>query len=69
MAFMTFTKKGISAVELQRQLGYTRYNTVWFLMHRIRSAMGKRNNLYGLEGMVEFDEGYFEKATKEEERK
>jgi len=69
MAFMTFTKKGISAVELQRQLGHTRYNTVWSLMHRIRSAMGKRDDLYGLEGMVEFDEGYLEKATKEEEKK
>ncbi len=69
MAFMTFTKKGISAVELQRQLGHTRYNTVWSLMHRIRSAMGKRDDSYGLKGMIEFDEGYFEKATKEQERK
>lgn len=69
MAFMTFTKKGISAVELQRQLGHTRYNTVWSLMHRIRSAMGKRDDLYGLEGMIEFDEGYFEQATKEKQKR
>jgi len=27
--------------------------------------MGKRDDLYGLEGMIEFDEGYFEKAMKE----
>ncbi len=67
MAFMSFTKKGLSATELQRQLGHSRYQTVWSLMHRIRGAMGKRDDCYGLEGMIEFDEGYFEQATKEHE--
>jgi hypothetical protein len=69
MAFMTYSKKGISAVELQRQLGHKRYDTVWSLMHRIRGAMGKRDGLYGLEGEIEFDEGYFEVATKEGDKK
>lgn len=68
MAFMTYSKKGISATELQRQLGHSRYNTIWSLMHKIRGAMGKRDALYGLEGMIEFDEGYFEKATSKKER-
>ena len=63
MAFMSFTKKGISAHELQRQIGHTRYATVWSLMHRIRNAMGNRDALYTLKGEVEFDEAYFEKAT------
>ena len=63
MAFMSFSKKGISAAELQRQLGHPKYDTVWRLMHRIREAMGKRDALYLLEGEIEFDEGYFEKAT------
>ena len=67
MAFMSFTKKGLSAIELQRQLGHSRYQTVWSLMHRIRGAMGKRDDCYGLEGMIEFDEGYFEQATKGDE--
>jgi transposase-like protein len=57
--FMTATKKGISACEMQRQLGYRRYTTVWSLMHRIRALMGKRDDLYSLTGMVEFDEGFF----------
>lgn len=65
MAFMSFSKKGISATELQRQLEHSRYQTIWLLMHRIREAMGKRDDLYGLSGMIEFDEGYFEKATKQ----
>lgn len=69
MAFMTYSKKGISAVELQRQLGHKRYDTVWSLMHRIRGAMGKRDGLYQLEGHVEFDQGYFEVATKPAKKK
>jgi len=63
MTFMAATKKGLSACELQRQLGHKRYDTVWSLMHRIRNAMGNRDNQYTLEGMIEFDEAYFEKAT------
>lgn len=65
MAFMTFSKKTISAAELQRQLDHPKYDTVWRLMHKIRDVMGKRDALYRLEGMIEFDEGYFEKATSE----
>lgn len=65
MAFMTFSKKTISAAELQRQLNHPKYETIWRLMHKIRSAMGKRDALYRLEGATEFDEGYFEKATSE----
>jgi len=69
MAFMTYSKKGISAVELQRQLGHKRYDTVWSLMHKIRQAMGKRDGLYGPKGEIEFDEGYFGTATEEGEKK
>ena len=65
MVFMSYTKKGLSAKELQRQLGHKRYDTVWSLMHRIRNAMGNRDALYTLEGMIEFDEAYFEKGTPE----
>ena len=63
MAFMSFSKKGISACELKRQLNHRRYESIWSMMHRIRDAMGKRDDLYQLKGMIEFDEGYFEKAT------
>jgi len=69
MAFMSFSKKGISAMELQRQLEHARYRTVWSMMHRIRAAMGKRDSLYELEGMVEFDEGYFATETNEKQRR
>ena len=45
MAFMSFSKKGMSAKELQRQLGHSRYESIWSMMHKIRSSMGKRDAL------------------------
>ncbi|MFT5158014.1 MAG: transposase-like protein [Bacteroidia bacterium] len=63
MAFMSFSKKGLSANELSRQLDNKRYGTVWKLMHKIRSGMGKRDAKYKLDGMLEFDEGYFVTET------
>lgn len=69
MAFMSFSKKGMSALEMQRQLGHKRYETVWKLMHKIRLGMGKREDKYTLEGFLEADEGYFEHATSSEVEK
>jgi transposase-like protein len=56
---MSVTKKGFSAKEMQKQLGLKRYEPVWAMMHKIRKAMGKRDEKYTLEGMIEMDEGYF----------
>lgn len=69
MLFMTSTKKGVSACELQRQIGHKRYTTIWSIMHRLRIVMGKRESLYQLTDMIEFDEGYFEKSVPEKTRK
>jgi hypothetical protein len=46
---------GISALQLQRQLGLKRYETAFHLLHKIRSAMvaPEREHLHGL---VEVDE-------------
>ena len=35
--FMASSKKGMSALQLQRMLG-TNYETAWFLFHRLREA-------------------------------
>jgi len=63
MALMSFRKTTISAVELQRQMNKHTYSTVYMLMQKIRRLIGKRDALYSLEGEIEFDDGYFEKAT------
>ena len=60
MAFITFSKKGISAKELQRQLSHKYYEPIGLMMKKFRTAMGQRDALYNLDGMIAFDEGYFE---------
>jgi len=69
MYLMSATKKGYSACEIQHQVGHKRYKTIWSIMHRIREAMGKRDEKYQLNGMVEFDEGYFRIEASKEDHK
>ena len=59
MFLLSATKKGFSSKEIQRQLGLKRYEPVWAMVHKLRKAMGNRDDLYTLEGMIEMDEGYF----------
>ena len=58
MNLMTVTKKSISALELQRQLGLKRYEPALYMMGKLRSAMGDRDGKYELEGNVELDDGF-----------
>ncbi len=57
---MTSSKKPFSCLELQRQLGFKRYEPVWDMMRKIRIMMGKRDDRYSLKGTIEMDEGFFE---------
>jgi len=59
ICLMSATKKGFSSKEIQRQLGLKRYEPVWSMVHKLRKAMGQRDDRYNLEGMIEADEGYF----------
>jgi len=34
MALRSMTKKGISAKEMQKQLGHKRYQPIWEMMHK-----------------------------------
>jgi len=63
ICLMTATKKGFSSKEIQRQLGLKRYEPVWAMVHKLRDAMGQRDDLFTLEGMIEADEGYFSVET------
>jgi hypothetical protein len=62
---MSATKKGFSCLEFQRQLGLSRYETAFRMIHKIRVYMGKRDALYTLKDMLEFGEGYIGIATSE----
>jgi hypothetical protein len=65
MYMMTMTKKGMSALEMQRQLGRKRYEPVWAMMHKIRSTMGNRDDLYELTGNIELDDAFFKTHNNE----
>jgi transposase-like protein len=68
MHLLTSTKKSFSALELQRQLGHNRYEPVWFMLHKLRDVMGKRDGEYKLAEVIELDEGFFSTITPEEEK-
>lgn len=53
---MCSSKKGISALQLQRELGLGSYQTAWHMAHRIRYAMHVRGFSASLLGNAEVDE-------------
>ena len=55
---MCSSKKGVSALQLQRELNIGSYRTAWFLCHRIREAMKEFPLRDLLKGTVEADETY-----------
>jgi transposase-like protein len=56
--FMASSKKGFSALQLQRNCGIGSYRTAWFLAHRIREAMRYEPVAGALKGSVQVDETY-----------
>jgi transposase-like protein len=55
---MISSKAGISAKELQSQIGVT-YKTAWYVHRRLREVMRLANDKYVLNGIVTMDEAYF----------
>ena len=55
---MAASKKGISALQLQRMLGLGSYRSAWFMCHRVREAMrpAKVGPIGGSNKVVESDE-------------
>lgn len=54
---MTQSKKGMSALQIYRQIGAGSYKTAWFMCQRLRAAM-RAGNFEKLSGQVEVDETY-----------
>jgi transposase-like protein len=70
VALMVNAKKGVSAMQLKRDLG-TAYKTAWYLSHRIRQAMGllEAADEAPLTGTVEADETYVGSKKYDKRRK
>jgi hypothetical protein len=62
---LSSTKKTFSALEVQKQLEYPTYEPIWQMLHKIRWAMGKRDEKYSLSEYLEIDEGFFKVVDKE----
>ena len=55
-------KGGTSALRLSKQLEI-RYETVWFILQKIRSAMQQRDEKITLSGFLEIDQAFFGRAA------
>jgi transposase-like protein len=55
---MLNSKKGVSALQIQRQIGCASYQTAWYMCHRLRAAMHDPE-FKQLMGIVEVDETFF----------
>lgn len=43
---MSLTKKGFSALEIQRLIEHKRHEPIWLMPHKIRVCMGNRDDKY-----------------------
>ena len=67
---MATSKKGVSMLYLQKQLGIKSYDSAWLMGHKIRHAMIQRDEGYSLKGTVEADEIFIGgKQSREMQRK
>jgi len=55
MYLFVSSKQGISALELQRELGLAKYQTAWTWLHKLRHAVASRPTA-PLQGHIEIDE-------------
>lgn len=51
------SKQGLSALELQRTLGHSDYETCWLILHKFRAALSQAER-QPLTGLVEIDETF-----------
>ena len=54
---MVTSKKGVSALQVQRVMGFGSYRTAWYMCHRVRAGLADEN-FRKLMGIVEMDETF-----------
>jgi len=55
--YLVMHKKGVSSIQLAKDIGVTQ-KTAWFVLQRIRWALGNEHDKPNLEGTVEIDETF-----------
>jgi len=55
--YMLTSKKGVSARQMHRVMGFGSYKTAWYMMHRVRAALANEE-FEKLAGIVEVDETF-----------
>jgi hypothetical protein len=55
---MIHRRKSLSGKEMYQKLDVKSEGTAWYLMHKIRIAMGHRDGKYELDGTVEMDDAF-----------
>ena len=58
----------VGAPALARAQDLQTYLGIWAMLHKLRIAMGKRDERYTLEGMVKLDEGFFTTEVPDSEK-
>ena len=58
MNLVIVSRKGISALQLKRELGMGSYQSAWRMLHQIRKAMQNEAHKETFEAIVEIDETY-----------
>lgn len=58
MNLVIVSRKGISALQLKRELGMGSYQSAWRMLHQIRKAMQNEDHKETFEAIVEIDETY-----------
>ena len=54
---MLVSKKGVSALQIHREMGFGSYKTAWYMCHRVRAGLANEE-FRKLMGIVEVDETY-----------
>lgn len=58
MFLLVMDKRGLSSVALGKQIGVSQ-KKAWYMLHKLRCAMGEREGQYQLGGLVQLNEYFF----------
>ena len=63
---MAVSNRGVSLLEMQRELHIADYKTIWVMGHKLRHAMRHSDNRYRFAGLIELNESFIGPKSKED---